>query len=120
MLDLTNKTIESIKRMLLRQEKEVEKELTEMEADDPAKPSDLAESSEPGTDAYIADTHAKTVVLEGELKKAKTSIGEALLKITKGTYGKCEKCGKQINIQRLFAMPTASLCMECTVKTSKK
>lgn len=119
MLSLPKKTIESIKNALLRQEKEVEKELQEIDADDPAKPSDLAESSEPGTDSYIADTHAKTMVLEGALKKTKTSIKTALVKITKGTYGKCEKCNKQIGIGRLLAMPTAALCMDCSVKRSK-
>lgn len=120
MQDLTKDTIESIKTDLLKQEKEVDKDLKEIEAEDPAKPSDLAESSEPGTDSYIADTHAKAVIIEGELKKTKTSIEAALVKIAKGTYGKCEDCGKQIEIKRLLAMPTAAICMDCSMKSSKK
>ncbi len=109
--ELTFRTINYIKKRLIRQEKEVEKNLKEVEEDDPAKPPDLAESSEPGTDSYIADTHTKALILERQLKNAKTSIKDALLKIKNGTYGKCEKCGKQIEIGRLLAMPTARLCL---------
>lgn len=120
MLSLPKNTIENIKRLLLRQQKEVEKDLKEVKEEDPVNGNDVLESSEPGTDSYLAETHGKTLVVETELKKANTSIKTALLKITKGTYGKCEKCGKQINIQRLFAMPTASLCIDCSSKPQKR
>lgn len=116
MLDFPKKTLESIKNLLLRQQKEVEKNLKEVENDDPAKSDDLAESSEPGTDSYIADTHTKIVVLENQLKKTNTSIKTALSKISKGIYGKCEKCGKQIELGRLLAMPIAAYCLSCSKK----
>jgi len=116
MLDFPIKSLNSIKRYLLREQRQVEKNIKEVEEDDPVKSPALAESSEPGTDSYIADTHTKTVVLEQQLKKTKTSIKEALLKIKNGTYGKCEKCGKQIELGRLLAMPTASRCLSCSKK----
>lgn len=116
MLDFPIKTINSIKRYLLREQRQVEKNIKEVKEDDPAKSPALAESSEPGTDASIADSHTKTVVLEQQLNNTKTSIRVALLKIKKGTYGKCEKCGERIEIGRLLAMPTASLCLTCSKK----
>lgn len=119
MLNFPKNTLVFIKKHLLRQQREVDKNLKKVEEDDPAKSPALAESSEPGTDAYIADTHAKTVVLGQQLKSAKTSIKVALLKIKKGTYGKCEKCGKQIEVGRLLAMPTAQYCVSCSKKASK-
>ncbi len=119
MLDFPKKTINYIKTVLQRQQKEVEKSLKEVEAEDPAKAESLAESSEPGTDSYIADSHTRTMALEEQLKKANTSIKTALQKIGKGTYGKCEKCGKQIEMGRLLAMPTAQYCLSCSKKTSK-
>lgn len=119
MLDLPKKTIDSIKNLLVKQQKEVEEEIKEIEADDPAKPAELAESSEPGTDAYIADTHTKVLVFTDQLKKTSTNIKNALYKIGKGTYGKCEKCSKPIGFQRLLAMPTAALCMACSARSSK-
>ena len=119
MLNFPSKTIEYLKALLSRQQKEVEKNLKEVKKDDPAMNQPLPESSEPGEDSSIADSHTKTLVLEAQLKKANTSIKEALLKIRKGTYGKCEKCGKQIGIGRLLAMPTAQYCLSCSKKNSK-
>ncbi|MBI2196950.1 TraR/DksA C4-type zinc finger protein [Candidatus Daviesbacteria bacterium] len=116
MLNFPKKTLKFIKRHLLRQQKEVEKNLKEVSEDDPVKSPALAETSEPGTDSYIADTHAKTVVLEQQLRNAKTGIRAALLKIKNGAYGKCEKCGNQIEIGRMLAMPTAQYCVSCSKK----
>ncbi len=116
MLNFPKNTINYIKNVLLRQQKDVEKNLKEVEKEDPAKAESLAESSEPGTDAYIADSHTRTLAVEQQLKKTNSSIKAALSKITKGTYGKCEKCGNQIEVGRLLAMPTASYCLSCSKK----
>lgn len=116
MLSFPEKTLTFIKRYLLRQQREVDKNLKKVEEDDPAKSPVLAESSEPGTDSYIAESHTKTVVLGKQLKDTKTSIKTALLKIKKGDYGKCEKCGMQIEIGRLLVIPTAQYCLSCSQK----
>ncbi len=120
MSNFPKNTLDFIQRHLLRQQKEVEKNLKGVSEDDPAKSPALAESSEPGTDSYIADTHTKTVILEQHLKDAKTGIITALAKIKKGTYGKCEKCAKKIEVGRLLAMPTAQYCIACSSKVSRK
>lgn len=118
MLDFPTKTINKVKDLLLRQKKEVEKDLKEIEEDDPVKQVVLAESSEPGTDSYIADAHTRIIALGETLKKTNKNIQIALLKIRKGTYGKCEKCGKQIEVGRLMAMPTAQYCLADSKKIS--
>ena len=119
MLNFPKQTIKFIQNLLLSQQKEVEKNLKKVEKDDPAKADGLAETSEPGLDSYIADTHTKIVALEEQLKKTNSSIKTALAKIGKGTYGKCEDCGKQIEMARLLAMPTAAYCLSCSKKSSK-
>ena len=116
MLGFPTKTINYIKNLLIHQQKQVEKNLKGVEKDDPVNDGALVESSEPGTDSYIADTHTKILILEKQLKDTKTSISQALSKIKNGTYGKCEKCGKRIEIARLLAMPTAKLCLACSKK----
>ncbi|MEW5995073.1 MAG: TraR/DksA C4-type zinc finger protein [Candidatus Zixiibacteriota bacterium] len=40
-------------------------------------------------------------------------IDQALQRIEDGTYGKCQKCGKQIQPERLKAVPHARLCIAC-------
>jgi DnaK suppressor protein len=48
-------------------------------------------------------------VLEVKLK----NINLALEKIKKGNYGICEKCKKEIEIDRLEAIPEARFCKKC-------
>ena len=40
----------------------------------------------------------------------------ALRKIKASKYGKCEKCGKNISLERLKACPEARLCIKCQAK----
>lgn len=120
MLNLPQKTLDTIKKYLLKQQREVEKNLKAVEQDDPLTAPSVAESSEPGTDSFLAEAHGRTMALGGELKGLGVSIKKALLKMRRGTYGKCEKCGKQIEVNRLIAMPTAEYCLSCSVKKIKK
>lgn len=103
----------------MRQQRQVEENLDAVKKDDPATAPSLAESSEPGTDSWIAQNHTATVALGNSLKNAAGSIKKALGRIRSGTYGKCEKCGKPIEHGRLLAMPTADLCLTCSKKSSK-
>lgn len=47
--------------------------------------------------------------LETKLK----DINLALEKIEKGKYGKCDKCGKEIEEERLKISPEAKFCSKC-------
>lgn len=40
-------------------------------------------------------------------------VDEALLRIENGTFGECEACEEDIEIRRLEARPTATLCISC-------
>jgi len=40
-------------------------------------------------------------------------INHALEKILDGSYGKCEGCSKEINRDRLEALPMTKLCLDC-------
>lgn len=46
--------------------------------------------------------------LEGRLK----DIEDALDKMSQGTYGKCEFCGKEIEERRLLVAPEARVCLK--------
>jgi RNA polymerase-binding transcription factor DksA len=51
--------------------------------------------------------------LEHNLETKLASVNAAIGKIAKGTYGKCEKCGKNIPIERLDIFPEARFCVDC-------
>jgi len=41
------------------------------------------------------------------------NVNLALKKIGEGKYGSCEKCGKEIPIERLKVSPEARFCLDC-------
>ncbi len=51
--------------------------------------------------------------LDNEARVTIQQIDNALLRISKGTYGVCEKCGEPISEARLEALPYATLCIDC-------
>lgn len=120
MLNLPQKTFNKIKNTLLRQEKEIEQEIKSIEKDDPLNSDSLAESSEPGTDSWLADMHGRTLAIKDNLVQILGKTKKALMNIRSGKYGKCENCGKPIEVARLEAMPTATLCLSCSKKKLAK
>ena len=86
MLSVPQKTLSKVKKLLLRQQKEVEKNLKEVETEDAVKDLRVAESSEPGTDSWMAEVHTRTMAVSGALSSTATNIKRALLKIRKGNY----------------------------------
>lgn len=46
-------------------------------------------------------------------------VTEALKKIDDGTYGECDSCGEHIELRRLQARPTATLCIACKEEEEK-
>jgi len=47
-------------------------------------------------------------------------IDEALKRIEEGTFGECEDCGEDIEVRRLEARPTATLCVSCKEEQERK
>ncbi|MBI2595166.1 TraR/DksA C4-type zinc finger protein [Candidatus Daviesbacteria bacterium] len=112
-------TFEKIRKLLLRQQKKVEENLKAMEKEDPVMNGGPAESSEPGTDSWLADVHSRVVAIKISLQDILINTKKALEKMRSGKYGKCENCRRMIEPQRLEAMPTATLCISCSQKSPK-
>jgi len=62
-----------------------------------------------------ADREASEVlhVLSDKERRELEEIESALARISDGTYGLCERCGRAIGRQRLLAIPEARYCLEC-------
>lgn len=116
MLSLPQEIFKKIKDRLLVQQKEIERNLKNMQASDPVNSDGLAESSEPGTDSWLADAHGRTQAVMHNLVSLLQNTKLALTNLRKGSYGKCKKCNKAIELERLEAMPTATLCLSCSRK----
>jgi DnaK suppressor protein len=47
-------------------------------------------------------------------------VDEALARIEEGTFGECDECGEDIELRRLEARPTATLCVGCKEEQERK
>ncbi len=47
-------------------------------------------------------------------------VEEALKRIEEGTFGECDSCGEDIELRRLEARPTATLCVACKEEEERK
>lgn len=66
-----------------------------------------------GTDSSEMETLSLIITTVSQMLN---DIDEALSKITDGTYGICEICGKEINPERLEFIPHTKLCIKCKEK----
>ena len=113
------KFIKEQKEKLLKEKKELEKELSHL-SERGIKSKDEWIVRYPKFNGGDIEEEADEVeeygnllsinyVLEKELKR----INESLEKIKKGNYGICEKCKKKIDKQRLKVCPQAKYCLKC-------
>jgi RNA polymerase-binding protein DksA len=50
--------------------------------------------------------------LEEDAEGVLAAIDGALQRIERGTYGICERCGREIGVERLRVVPYATLCID--------
>lgn len=110
---MTQGEFESIKAALEEELATVERQLQEhgFSADGDSVQVDVDEGF---ADSAAATTErAEAIALAEQLRQHRNALVNALQGIENGTYGKCERCGNEIPIERLEALPTATLCVTC-------
>ena len=88
---------------------------TQNVADEQATAQDGADDGvKDSVDMSLADVNKEIAFRLGEREsKMVAEIDQALLRMDEGTYGVCERCGKQIDERRLEAVPTARYDAVC-------
>lgn len=106
--------LDAILAELQGQLKSVERQLVEHGASsDPEAPIEVATDEGFADSGQAAAERSEIVALIEGLQNSHREITAALKRIDEGTYGKCERCGRDIPMERLEAIPTTSLCVEC-------
>lgn len=109
-----------IRSYLEAKNKETEKRLKDLKKEDPFEDrSRLLDRASDDTEAQSKAGHERVAALQRQLTMALVQTRKALTKIKVGNYGVCENCGKMIDTDRLAAMPTATLCVNCERKREK-
>ncbi len=68
-------------------------------------PTHMATEADEGVDENVALAENQEGLLE--------QVEAALDRIEKGSYGRCEECGQEINGERLEALPFTPYCVPC-------
>lgn len=102
--------LNTAKQKLLKLKDEYENRIDKIEDHIQNPQDDLNEHWEDQAISYRQNDMRKNLM--GEARQSLVYVENALSRIENGTYGECEVCGKQIEEQRLEALPYATLCME--------
>jgi DnaK suppressor protein len=106
-------------RVILLSERTVYQEQADVlkaEADSLAQerePGDVQFDEESGEGGTVTVDRERDLALSAQALNAVEEIEDALVRITKKTYGACERCHQPIMKARLRALPYARLCVAC-------
>jgi DnaK suppressor protein len=108
-----------IRKTLETERQAIERQLTELGAS--LDRDGLTVSGNEGfADSAQATAERSEIISHVEqLRSNHVEVTAALKRIDEGTYGKCERCGESIPIERLEAMPKASLCVKCKEEAAR-
>ncbi|MGD0338819.1 MAG: TraR/DksA C4-type zinc finger protein [Bacteroidota bacterium] len=116
--------LEYFKKIIMDKRKEILEELDTLKESmmDPTTGEYISENStyslhmEQGTDAMERE---KTFLFASRESKFLNYLDDALQRIERGEYGRCNDCGKLIEKERLEAVPHAQLCLRCKLKRGR-
>jgi DnaK suppressor protein len=77
--------------------------------------SDNGSSHHPGDDATELFLRERNLALHNNAADLISQIDTALARMDAGEYGRCARCGRQIDAERLEAKPYATMCIGCQV-----
>lgn len=116
---LPRETLAEIEARLLIEKKRVADQIKDLSAQDPFHDTDrLNDNAASDAEANEETNHERYQAMVDELKNKLMEIEAATVRIHDGTYGRCLSCHHLIDADRLAAIPTATLCMECQKKRS--
>ena len=119
---MDKKTTEEFKTKLESEKASLQKELENFATEDPNLKHNWdtkypnREDGDKDDQADEIQEYDNMVALEHSLESKLKDVNMALEKMEKGEYGKCEKCGKEIEKERLEAVPEAKFCIKHNAK----
>lgn len=122
MRHLTEDQKKILEEKLIKSKTRLEEDLRSFAQKDPEMPEDWDSKfvkMDPGlqTEDELADEveeYGNELGVEYSLEDQLRDVDGALERMKNGTYGLCEKCGKEITFERLQAVPEARTCTACS------
>lgn len=104
------------KEILMKEKEHLGKEIDHYKMEDPYLVPDRSNFNTLDDDITETEGHDRITATRINLKERLAEVKEALLRIEEGLYGSCKNCGKKIPDERLEALPSAVLCIDCHSK----
>lgn len=111
---IVNKNL--LQNFLLEKKAQLESSIKDIEVDDSLQ---MGEIEQMAAAAYEYERN-RILTVKKNLEEMLSNINRSLQKIINNTYGICDKCTQAINSERLLAIPTANLCINCSSQVSYK
>ena len=108
---LTPERIARLRGYLLEEQASLLQQLTSLE--NSVQEANVGLGNHMAEDATAAFDQATAVSLRRGQALALKEVENALRRMEEGAYGRCERCGVEIDFARLKAVPQATLCMTC-------
>lgn len=105
-------TIDEIRARLEEEKSSVERQLAEQGVS-PGGDVEVAVDEGFADSAQATMERSQQLALIEKLQEQHEEVAAALERIRSGTYGRCERCGREIHEERLEAIPTTRLCVSC-------
>ncbi|MGH2768006.1 MAG: TraR/DksA family transcriptional regulator [Actinomycetota bacterium] len=111
-MDVSSDALGAARRRLQEELVEVERELEDL-GSDPDGTVRVVFDEGFADAAQTTSERAKVLSLIETLRQRLQDLRAAQLRIERGTYGRCERCGQEIGPERLDAIPAVRLCISC-------
>jgi len=108
---LTPQRLDRLRGYLLEQQAALQHQISTLT--DASQESNVGLGNHMAEDATAAFDQAASVSLLRGHVRALQLVEAALHRMEHGTYGKCDRCGDEIDFARLKAVPEATLCLHC-------
>jgi DnaK suppressor protein len=105
---------EQVRKMLIDQKREILQKIRGKKPELAAQGGDFIDIA---TDSL---EHELNHIFEEREREKLQNIDQALKRIKEGTYGECDECGEDIEIERLLALPFTRLCLDCKSKQERQ
>ncbi len=113
--DLTRAKIDALQARLKRREGELREEIRQtLLRSDTEQYAQIAEEVHDLEEESFADlmVDVNLAEIDRDLEELR-AIESALMRMGDGSYGTCDGCGSEIELERLEAAPEASRCLKC-------
>jgi DnaK suppressor protein len=112
-------TRSTLRDELLRQREHLRTEIGAQGADPDSDDVTFVDDAGFADRSHSTEERSRLISVVRALRSNLQDVQRALDKIAAGTYGICERCGREISVERLEALPWAVLCIDCRQRAAR-